>query len=554
MPPRPLATIALHADGRAALERANGELGLALAPDEIEYLDANFRRLGRDPTDVELMMFAQANSEHCRHKIFNADWIVDGVRQDRSLFGMIRETHRANPRGTVVAYSDNAAVMEGATVDRFYPRDDGRYGAAPELTHTLMKVETHNHPTAIAPFPGAATGAGGEIRDEGATGIGAKPKAGLVGFTVSDLRIPGFMQPWEAPAAPALASPSPASGRGEMDSGAGAPKYWIGKPERIVSAYTIMLEGPIGAAAFNNEFGRPNLAGYFRTFEQEVAGEVRGYHKPIMIAGGVGNIRAEHAHKHPLPAGTLLIQLGGPGMLIGMGGGAASSMATGANTADLDFDSVQRGNAEIERRAQEVIDRCWQLGRGESDPVDPRRRRGRALQRAAGTRARRRRGRHVRPARGAVGGARHGAARDLVQRGAGALRAGDRAGIAAGIRRALRARALPVRRRRHGERGRAPGRRRSAVRQHAGRRAARRDPRQGAADDARRAPPRARVAAARPARRDACATPRTACCSCRASPTRRSWSRSATARSAASARAIRWSARGRCRWPTSRSR
>jgi len=361
--PRPLTTIALHADGRAALERANGQLGLALAPDEIEYLDASFRRLGRDPTDVELMMFAQANSEHCRHKIFNADWIVDGARQDQSLFGMVRATHRANPRGTVVAYSDNAAVMEGATVDRFYPRGDGRYGAAPELTHTLMKVETHNHPTAIAPFPGAATGSGGEIRDEGATGIGAKPKAGLVGFTVSDLRIPGFMQPWEMPAAPALTpSPSPASGRGEMVSGAGAPRYWIGKPERIVSAYTIMLEGPIGAAAFNNEFGRPNLAGYFRTFEQEVAGEVRGYHKPIMIAGGVGNIRAEHAFKHPLPAGTLLIQLGGPGMLIGMGGGAASSMATGANTADLDFDSVQRGNAEIERRAQEVIDRCWQQG------------------------------------------------------------------------------------------------------------------------------------------------------------------------------------------------
>ncbi|MFO1314537.1 MAG: phosphoribosylformylglycinamidine synthase [Burkholderiales bacterium] len=333
--PRPLTTIALHADGRAALDRANADLGLALAPDEIDYLDASFRRLGRDPTDVELMMFAQANSEHCRHKIFNADWIVDGARQDMSLFAMIRETHRAHPAGTVVAYADNAAVMEGATVARFYPRADGRYGAAPELTHTLMKVETHNHPTAIAPFPGAATGSGGEIRDEGATGTGAKPKAGLVGFTVSNLRIPGLVQPWERD---------------------------FGKPARIVSAYTIMQEGPIGAAAFNNEFGRPNLAGYFRTFEQEVAGEVRGYHKPIMIAGGVGSIRAEHTHKHPLPAGTLLIQLGGPGMLIGMGGGAASSMATGANAADLDFDSVQRGNAEIERRAQEVIDRCWQMG------------------------------------------------------------------------------------------------------------------------------------------------------------------------------------------------
>jgi phosphoribosylformylglycinamidine synthase len=364
VPPRPLTTIPLLASGRSALDRANAQLGLALAPDEIEYLDDSFRRLGRDPTDVELMMFAQANSEHCRHKIFNADWIVDGVAQEQSLFGMIRATHRAHPSGTVVAYSDNAAVMEGTTVSRFHPRDGGKYGAARELTHTLMKVETHNHPTAIAPFPGASTGSGGEIRDEGATGIGAKPKAGLVGFTVSNLRIPGLMQPWEESLTP---SPSPASGRGEKDSGAGAPRTWIGKPDRIASALSIMIEGPIGAASFNNEFGRPNLAGYFRTFEQEVAGEVRGYHKPIMIAGGVGNIRADHTHKHPLPAGTLLIQLGGPGMLIGMGGGAASSMATGANTADLDFDSVQRGNAEIERRAQEVIDRCWQLG--ERNPI-----------------------------------------------------------------------------------------------------------------------------------------------------------------------------------------
>jgi phosphoribosylformylglycinamidine synthase len=335
--PRPVAAIPLLAEGRAALERANVALGLALAPDEIDYLDESFRRLGRDPSDVELMMFAQANSEHCRHKIFNADWIVDGVPQAMSLFGMIRETHKAHPGGTVVAYSDNAAVMEGATVQRYYPRAGHRYGAAPELTHTLMKVETHNHPTAIAPFPGAATGSGGEIRDEGATGTGGKPKAGLTGFTVSNLRIPGLTHPWERD---------------------------YGKPERIASALSIMLEGPIGGAAFNNEFGRPNLTGYFRTFEQEVAGEVRGYHKPIMIAGGVGNLNALHAHKHPLVAGTLLIQLGGPGMLIGMGGGAASSMATGVNTADLDFDSVQRGNAEIERRAQEVIDRCWQLGEG----------------------------------------------------------------------------------------------------------------------------------------------------------------------------------------------
>jgi len=333
--PKPLATIPLLAQGRAALVGANGELGLALAPDEIDYLDASFRRLGRDPTDVELMMFAQANSEHCRHKIFNADWIVDGTPQPQSLFGMIRATHRAHPQGTVVAYEDNASVMEGATVARFHPREGDRYGAQRELTHTLMKVETHNHPTAIAPFPGAATGSGGEIRDEGATGRGAKPKAGLVGYTVSNLRIPGLTHAWEQD---------------------------FGKPARIASALSIMLEGPIGAAAFNNEFGRPNLAGYFRTFEQAVAGEVRGYHKPIMIAGGVGNIRADQTHKKPLAAGTLLVQLGGPGMLIGMGGGAASSMATGANTADLDFDSVQRGNAEIERRAQEVIDRCWQLG------------------------------------------------------------------------------------------------------------------------------------------------------------------------------------------------
>ncbi len=334
-PPRPLTTIPLLAGGRAAIEAANAELGLALAPDEIEYLETNFRRLGRDPTDVELMMFAQANSEHCRHKIFNANWIVDGVAQDRSLFAMIRHTHAMNPAGTVVAYADNAAVIEGATVRRFYPDADGRYCAHSESTHILMKVETHNHPTAIAPFPGAATGSGGEIRDEGATGVGAKPKAGLTGFTVSHLRLPNLPQPWEVP---------------------------YGKPDRIASALDIMIDGPIGGASFNNEFGRPNLLGYFRTFEQTVDGEVRGYHKPIMIAGGVGNIRADHTHKAPIAPGALLIQLGGPGMLIGMGGGAASSMATGANAADLDFDSVQRGNAEIQRRAQEVIDRCWQLG------------------------------------------------------------------------------------------------------------------------------------------------------------------------------------------------
>ncbi|HWA14533.1 MAG TPA: phosphoribosylformylglycinamidine synthase [Burkholderiales bacterium] len=334
--PGPLSSIDVLGGGRAALERANRDLGLALSEDEIDYLVENFGRMGRNPTDVELTMFAQANSEHCRHKIFNADWIIDGRRQDKSLFGMVRHTHASHPQGTVVAYSDNAAIMEGATVDRFYPDADGRYRYSEELTHTLMKVETHNHPTAISPFPGAATGSGGEIRDEGATGRGAKPKAGLTGFSVSHLRIPGFEQPWE--------------------------RGGIGKPERIASALSIMLEGPIGGASFNNEFGRPNLFGYFRTYEQQVDGEMRGYHKPIMLAGGVGAIAAGQSFKQAVPAGSLLVQLGGPGMLIGMGGGAASSMNTGSNLADLDFDSVQRGNAEIQRRAQEVIDRCWALG------------------------------------------------------------------------------------------------------------------------------------------------------------------------------------------------
>jgi phosphoribosylformylglycinamidine synthase len=333
--PQPLTTVDILSGGKVALVTANTELGLALSADEIDYLLENFGRLGRNPTDVELMMFAQANSEHCRHKIFNASWTVDGEAQPLSLFGMIRETHKAHPEGTVVAYSDNAAVIEGATIRRFHPRAGGGYEYREELTHILAKVETHNHPTAISPFPGAATGSGGEIRDEGATGRGSKPKAGLCGFSVSDLNIPGYAQPWES-------------------------NY--GKPERIASALDIMVEGPIGAAAFNNEFGRPNLAGYFRTFEQEFNGEMRGYHKPIMIAGGLGNIAAEHAFKIRFPAGSLLIQLGGPGMLIGLGGGAASSMATGTNTADLDFASVQRGNPEIQRRAQEVIDRCWQQG------------------------------------------------------------------------------------------------------------------------------------------------------------------------------------------------
>ncbi|MEZ5288285.1 MAG: phosphoribosylformylglycinamidine synthase [Vicinamibacterales bacterium] len=339
--PAPLTHVDVMGEGRSAIEDANARFGLALAPDEIDYLVDYFTKVGRNPTDVELTMFAQANSEHCRHKIFNASWVIDEEPQAQSLFGMIRETHKANPQGTVSAHSDNAAVMEGRVVPRFFADPaTHRYGATDDLTHTLMKVETHNHPTAISPFPGAATGSGGEIRDEGATGRGAKPKAGLCGFSVSHLRIPGAERPWEGPES---------------------------RPARIASALSIMTEGPIGAASFNNEFGRPNLGGYFRTFEQEVAGVHRGYHKPIMIAGGVGAVRDRHAHKQGIPAGALLIQLGGPGLLIGMGGGSASSMATGANTADLDFDSVQRGNAEIQRRAQEVIDRCWAAG--DANPI-----------------------------------------------------------------------------------------------------------------------------------------------------------------------------------------
>ncbi|HEX7052340.1 MAG TPA: phosphoribosylformylglycinamidine synthase [Burkholderiales bacterium] len=336
VPPRPLQSIPV-----GELRRANRALGLALSEEEVQYLERAYRALGRDPTDAELTMFAQANSEHCRHKIFNADWIVDGERQPQSLFAMIRHTHAVTPQGTVVAYADNAAVMQGAVAQRFFPDEHNvyRYRAAP--THTVMKVETHNHPTAISPFPGAATGAGGEIRDEGATGRGAKPKAGLVGYATSYLRIPGHEQPWE---------------------GAGP-----GKPNRIASALDIMLEAPIGAASFNNEFGRPNLCGYFRAFEFNRDGVWWGYHKPIMLAGGLGAIDAAHAAKAPLAPGTLLVQLGGPGLLIGMGGGAASSMGAGANVEDLDFDSVQRGNPEMQRRAQEVIDRCWQLG--DANPI-----------------------------------------------------------------------------------------------------------------------------------------------------------------------------------------
>ncbi|MGH8691315.1 MAG: phosphoribosylformylglycinamidine synthase [Burkholderiales bacterium] len=316
----------------SGLKETNLRLGLALSEDEIEYLERAYRGLGRDPTDAELTMFAQANSEHCRHKIFNADWIIDGARQPQSLFSMIRHTHAASPQGTVVAYSDNSAIIEGGVAARFHPDEKGIYRKKPGLVHCVIKCETHNHPTAIAPFPGAATGAGGEIRDEGATGRGAKPKAGLVGFSVSHLRLPGHELAWE-----------------HDDPG---------RPGRIASALDIMLDGPIGAAAFNNEFGRPNLCGYFRTFEFQN----RGYHKPIMLAGGLGNICAEHSAKAPLPPGAALVQLGGPGFAIGMGGGAASSMGAGANLEDLDFDSVQRDNAEMQRRAQEVLDRCWQLG------------------------------------------------------------------------------------------------------------------------------------------------------------------------------------------------
>jgi phosphoribosylformylglycinamidine synthase len=339
--PPPLETVNILKGGKKALEKANADWGLALSPDEIDYLVENFKKVKRNPTDVELMMFAQANSEHCRHKIFNADWIIDGEKQKESLFGMVRHTHKVRPQGTLSAYTDNASVIEGATIGRFYQDAKGRYGFHKEPTHILMKVETHNHPTAIAPFPGAATGSGGEIRDEGATGTGSKPKAGLCGFSVSNLRIPGFEQPWEQD---------------------------YGKPGRIVTPLQIMLEGPIGAAAFNNEFGRPNLTGYFRAFELATPdGQVRGYHKPIMLAGGVGNICEDHVFKQDFAPGTLLIQLGGPGMLIGLGGGAASSLGAGANAEALDFDSVQRGNPEIQRRVQEVIDRCWQMG--EANPI-----------------------------------------------------------------------------------------------------------------------------------------------------------------------------------------
>ncbi|HFB98576.1 MAG TPA: phosphoribosylformylglycinamidine synthase, partial [Bryobacterales bacterium] len=340
-PPAPLVTVPLLREGRAALERANRQLGLALSADEIDYLLRRFTELGRDPSDAELMMFAQANSEHCRHKIFNATWTIDGRPQERSLFQMIRNTAKASPAGILSAYKDNAAVIEGPVTPVFLRDPEGRYRYHEEPAHLLMKVETHNHPTAISPDPGAATGAGGEIRDEGATGRGGYPKAGLTGFSVSHLRIPGWRQPWE-----------------DNDPG---------KPGRIVSALDIMLEGPIGAARFNNEFGRPNLAGYFRTFEQAVPDtegrEWRGYHKPIMLAGGMGNIRQDHIEKREIPPGALIIVLGGPAMLIGLGGGAASSQASGESAEELEFASVQRANPEMQRRCQEVIEHCRALGK-----------------------------------------------------------------------------------------------------------------------------------------------------------------------------------------------
>jgi len=343
--PKPLSTVDILQGGKQALVKANSDMGLALSPDEVDYLFDNFTKIQRNPTDVELMMFAQANSEHCRHKIFNADWVIDGAQQEFSLFGMIRNTHKLNPGNTVVAYSDNSSIVtgqeKGQKTKRFYPRENGAYSFIEEEMHYLMKVETHNHPTAISPFAGAATGAGGEIRDEGATGSGSKPKAGLTGFSVSNLNIPNFQQPWEA--------------------------NDYGRPSRIASPFQIMIDGPLGGAAYNNEFGRPNIAGYFRTFELESNNEMRGYHKPIMLAGGLGNISAKHSKKNPIPAGAALVQLGGPAMLIGLGGSAASSMDTGSNIENLDFDSVQRGNPELERRAQEVIDRCWQLG--DANPI-----------------------------------------------------------------------------------------------------------------------------------------------------------------------------------------
>ena len=344
--PRPLQTVDVLNGGAPALSGANRQWGMALSDDEILYLVEQFSAMGRNPTDVELMMFAQANSEHCRHKIFNANWIIDQEQRDQTLFNMIRESHRRNSDGTLVAYKDNAAVLRGSRAERLFPGPrGGDYDYSDEPVHIVCKVETHNHPTGISPFPGAATGSGGEIRDEGATGTGAKPKAGLTGFTVSNLRIPGAIRPWEGPE---------------------------NKPARLARPLQIMLEGPIGGASFNNEFGRPNIAGYFRTFEQEIidasgSAAFRGYHKPIMLAGGLGNIREAHVEKGEIPDGAVIVVLGGPAMMIGLGGGAASSVATGAGDEALDFSSVQRGNPEMQRRCQEVIDRCWEMG--DANPI-----------------------------------------------------------------------------------------------------------------------------------------------------------------------------------------
>jgi len=340
---RPLRIININEGGKQALIQANQEQGLALSDDEIDYLFNHFNQLHRNPTDVELMMFAQANSEHCRHKIFNAEWLVDGQIQPLSLFQMIRHTYQQHPGQVLSAYHDNAAVMKGPISSNFLSKkrifmpdtQTHEYAYVAEETAILMKVETHNHPTAISPFPGAATGSGGEIRDEGATGCGAKPKAGLTGFSVSHLRLPDLPQPWET----------------HYDT-----------PSWMATAKQIMIEGPIGASAFNNEFGRPAICGYFRTFEISVNGRRRGYHKPIMLAGGIGNIQSQHIDKNPIPPGSLLIVLGGPAMLIGLGGGAASSMAAGQSDEALDFASVQRGNPEMQRRCQEVIDACWRMG------------------------------------------------------------------------------------------------------------------------------------------------------------------------------------------------
>ncbi len=339
--PEPLKTIELLSQGKAGLVQANIDMGLALSEAEIDYLFGHFTNMGRNPTDVELMMFAQANSEHCRHKIFNSEWIIDGENKNNSLFAMIRQTHEKNPGRVLSAYSDNSAVTRGYSASRFFPDPEShQYQVSQEDVHILMKVETHNHPTAISPYAGASTGSGGEIRDEAATGRGAKPKAGLAGFSVSNLKIPDFHQPWE------------------VDHG---------KPDRIVSALDIMLEGPVGAASFNNEFGRPALAGYFRSYEQKENDIIRGYHKPIMLAGGYGMIRDVHVEKESIPAGVKIIVLGGPAMLIGLGGGAASSMASGESGENLDFASVQRDNPEMERRCQEVIDACWSLN--EANPI-----------------------------------------------------------------------------------------------------------------------------------------------------------------------------------------